>query len=138
MEKIEPNCCDKYFLENELGGWDGKLYCRTVPGGEDVRQLTEELPCGVGVIPVGFIWNGATVGILRYAGFLAFPKWKHPIATCRHDWRCSLAETKEERAFADDEFQKDVARTGTRWECIKGYIGVRIGTLFWRGSSNGL
>lgn len=118
-----------FFTENILEGWDCRLYENTIVGKPDHRQLSKPLPCGNSVVPVGFVWNGASVGALRYAGFLAFPKWKHPIATCRHDWRCGLAKTKKERRFADEEFQRDVARTGTRWERIKGYAGVRIGAI---------
>jgi hypothetical protein len=119
-----------FFTENVLGDWDGTLSCKTIKGEPDLRQLTKPLPCGDSEIPIGFIWNGASVGIMRYAGFLAFPKWKHPIATCRHDWRCGLTKNKEERAFADSEFRRDVNRTGTRFEKVKGFFGVRVGAFF--------
>ena len=123
-----------YFSKNILGEWDKKVLMSTVvdlAGNPlpDVRQLTSPIPCGDGEVPKGFISDGASCGVMRYAGIFAFPKHKHPIAFFRHDWRCSLAANAKERRFADNEFRLDVARTGTWWESIKGYIGVRLGAI---------
>ena len=116
-----------YFKEDNLDGWDGHIYMTNVREGEkdvlDYLELHVALPCGDALIPIGFRWNGASVGPLRRY----FPKWKHPIATCRHDIRCELAVTAEERKFADKQFKKDVGHGGTWWEKQKGYYGVRVG-----------
>ncbi|MCD6526138.1 MAG: hypothetical protein J7K75_03995 [Desulfuromonas sp.] len=119
-----------WFMCNKLEGWDGRIYMRSVPGQLDVLELTQPLPCGDGKIEAGYRWNGASVGPLRKVPMLGFPKWKHPIATCRHDWRCEQAKTEEERLFADQEFMVDVGRGGTAWEQMKGYFGVRLGAFF--------
>ena len=119
-----------YFSENVEDSWDGRLYCRTVPNQPNHRQLTKPLPCGDGFIPVGFIWNGSSSGILRGV----FPKWRHPIASCRHDWRCGLAKNDDDRKFADKEFKKDVAKTSWKATALIGYAGVRIGAFFGIGS----
>ena len=120
--------------EQVLKGWDRKIYMSSVPGKPDHMQLTKPLPCGESFIPLDFLWDGASTGVLRRVFILWFPKWKHPIATCRHDWRCSLAKTKEERKIADKLFREDVGVSGTRWEQFKGYLGVRIGAIFGVGT----
>ena len=104
------------------------LHMRTIPGELNFLITDEPLLCGDEYIPPKHKWNGASVGLLEHVPLLGFPKWKHPIATCRHDWRCSIAKTKEERAIADTLFRKDIGEGGTKWEQTKGYIGVRIGS----------
>ena len=117
------------FVANWLVGWDRHIQMQNVieDDGITVRtdwmELTATLPCGDELIPIGFRWNGASVGPLRRF----FPKWKHPIATCRHDARCAAALTVEERKFADREFFRDVGKGGTKWEQLKGYSAVRLG-----------
>lgn len=128
-----------YFIDETpevLEGWDGKITMDSVPGRLDYMELGFPLPCGNDYIPIGFQWNGASVGPLRSLPFIGFPKWKHPIATCRHDWRCGLARNRKERKIADMLFKRDI-RLGqedkkmiTWWEQFKGYFGVRIGALF--------
>jgi hypothetical protein len=76
-------------------------------------------------IPEEFHWNGASSGILSPL----FPRWNHPISTCRHDFRCEKAKNAEERAWTDEEFEKDLGTTSF-WITKKiGYIGVRAGAL---------
>ena len=133
----------KNFFTDEtpevLANWDGKIQMRSVPGRLDFMELLFPLPCGNDFIPKGFCWNGASVGPLRRIPLIGFPRWKHPIATCRHDWRCEIATTKEQRKIADRLFRRDIAvgqedkKLTTWWEQTKGYIGVRIGALFTMG-----
>jgi hypothetical protein len=123
--------CDDVLPE----GWDGRIYLRSVIENLDWMELTEPLPCGNGLILPGFVYNGASSGIFAKLPILHFPKWKHRIATARHDWRCALAKTRAERLFADQRFKIDTGVGGTRWEQQKGYIGVRIGALFGVGST---
>lgn len=114
---------------------DDVLYMRTVLERPQNRVLTKEHYCpGYGgtqdVIPVGFEWNGSSSGLLAPI----FPQWNHPIASCRHDWRCEHAENAAVRKWADEQFEKDVGETS--WWITKklGYAGVRIGALFGVGS----
>lgn len=113
------------------------IYMRTVEGKADHRALTQPLPVvdregNLNMIPVGFEWNGSSVPF----GFNAiFPRHKHPVASCRHDWRCGLAKCKEDRAFADAEFKKDVGTTSWKVTAWMGYAGVRIGAFFGIGSN---
>lgn len=128
-----------YFVNDVIPvDWDGSEYSKSLPGKTDWRELTKPLPCGDGEIPAGYQWNGASVGPLRSFLFFGFPKWKHPIATCRHDIRCEEAAKhkktnkklyKKLRKFGDKQFKKDVSKGGTWWEKQKGYVGVRIGSL---------
>lgn len=106
------------------------IYMKDVKDHTDMMELTEPLPCGEGEVPVGFRWNGSSSGPLRNFPIIGFPKWKHPIASCKHDYRCSMATNKEERKIADQLFYKDVEKKGTKWEQIKGYLGVRFGAIF--------
>lgn len=76
-------------------------------------------------IPMGFEWDGSSVPFI-FQGF--FPRHKHPIASCRHDWRCKKAKTKEERLFADREFKKDVETTSWKITALAAYVFVRIGS----------
>ena len=124
-----------YYMDDIESGWDGRIYMRSVPGELDVLELTKPLPCGNSMIYPGYRWNGASSGIMRKVVLLNFPKWKHPIATCRHDFRCENAKNAEQRAFADKRFRIDVGKGGTKWEQVKGFIGVRIGAMFGVGSS---
>jgi hypothetical protein len=106
------------------------LYMRTVPEkGDEWRATTKPLPCkmwngfkGVEEVAEGYQWNGNSSGLLAPV----FPKWNHPIASCRHDWRCSK--------WADEQFEKDVGTTSF-WITKKiGYIGVRAGAMFGIGN----
>lgn len=119
-----------YFTENNEERWDGHIYMRNVKDDLDEMELVSPLPCGNALIPAGFRWNGSSSGIFESLLFMRFPKWKHRIASCRHDARCMLAVTKEERLFADKEFKKDVADGGNAWEIFSGYAAVRIGAWF--------
>jgi len=105
------------------------IYMRNVPGKPKHRALSAPLYCrnmdgSDGYIPFDFEWDGSSVPSL-FQGI--FPRHRHPIASCKHDWRCRNAKTKEERAWADREFARDVGKTS--WWVTKqiGYIGVRIG-----------
>ena len=109
------------------------IHMRNIPEKPDWRALDEPLPCmdqtGVMLqIPPNFEWDGSSVPWL-FRGI--FPRHRHPIASCRHDYRCGKAKTKAERLFADKEFEKDVGKTS--WWITKkiGYMGVRIGA--WLG-----
>jgi hypothetical protein len=122
-----------YFVPNIIPElWEGELELSTIKGIVDWRKTLSPLPCGDGLIPIGYRYNGASVGPLRGV----FPKWKHPIATGRHDWRCGIADTYKKsnpdmyhklRKFADDQFKIDVAVGGNWWEVHAGYAAVRIG-----------
>lgn len=124
-----------FVKEKDRPDWDGHIYMRDVKKTADIMQLTEPLPCGEGEIPIGWIWDGSSSGPLRHMPLIGFPKWKHPIASCRHDFRCSIAKTKEERKIADELFREDVGIRGSKWEQFKGYWGVRIGAVFGIGSN---
>lgn len=98
-----------------------------------LRRLTQPLPalCPDGtteMIPAGFEWDGSSVPWL-FQGL--FPRHRHPVASCRHDWRCRHAKTPAERKWDDGQFRIDVGRTS--WWITKqvGYAGVRIGA--WLG-----
>jgi len=109
------------------------IHMRNVPEkGDGWRVLDAYLPCpmwpgykGMEVIEADFEWNGNSAGWLAFT----FPRWNHPIASCRHDFRCEKASCPEERAWADAEFRKDVGTTS--WWITKqwGYAGVRVGAL---------
>lgn len=117
--------------------WDHKIYMESVVGRLDFMELSKPLPCGDGFISPGYRSDGATVGPARRLFFFGFPKWKHPIATFRHDARCEIAEEYKRkgdmrtyhrlRLFADQRFKIDVGVGGTWWEQQKGYAGVRLG-----------
>lgn len=108
------------------------IYMRTVPGEPQMRALTGPLPCknfdgSDGEVPFNFKWDGSSVPLI-FRGL--FPRHDHPIASCRHDWRCRNAKSPEERKWADGEFREDVGRTS--WWITKqiGYVGVRVGATF--------
>lgn len=113
------------------------IFMRNVPGKPNHRALTSPLPCKnqhgpPSYIPAGFEWDGSSVPLL-FQG--VFPRHQHPIASCRHDWRCKYARTPEERAWADKEFERDVGTTS--WWITKkiGYVGVRIGAFLGIGTN---
>ena len=99
---------------------------------ELTRPLDAVLPSGYWeTIPAGFVWDGSSVPWV-FQGL--FPRHRHPIASCRHDWRCGRAKNAAERLFADQQFREDVGRTS--WAVTKHtmYLGVRIGALLGIGS----
>ncbi len=107
------------------------IHMRNVPGKPDYRALDSDLICqnldgSVGVVPAGFEWDGSSVPVI-FQG--VFPRHKHPIASCRHDWRCRNAKNAVERKWADERFREDVGTTS--WWITKqiGFIGVRAGAL---------
>ena len=115
---------------------DDILYMRTVLPRPLNRVLTMPHYCpgidgGQDIIPAGFEWDGASSGLLAPG----FPRHNHPIASCRHDWRCSNARNAAERKWADEQFREDVGETS--WWVTKqvGYIGVRIGAMFGVGGN---
>lgn len=108
------------------------IFMRSVVEKPDHRALTWPLCLdnqdgSRGEIPIHFAWDGSSVPRL-FQGI--FPRHKHPIASCRHDWRCLQAKSASERKWADQQFEKDVGTTS--WWLTKkiGYLGVRIGALF--------
>jgi hypothetical protein len=115
------------------------LYMRTVPEkGDGWRAITEPLECKMWPgyrcleeVPVGYMWDGNSSGLLAPI----FPQWNHPIASCRHDYRCAKARNDEQRKWADKEFEKDVGTTS--WWATKklGYIGVRAGAMLGIGNN---
>ena len=113
------------------------IHMRNVPGTDDSRALDHPLSClmpdgKVEMIGADFIWDGCSSPLLVRP---IFPRHNHPIASCRHDYRCSKARNSKERKFADDQFEIDVGTTS--WWITKkvGYIGVRIGAFFGSGSN---
>jgi len=114
------------------------IYMRNVPGTDNLRALTAPLYVknydgSDGYVPFDFVWNGNSTPF----GFKwIFPQHNHPIASCRHDWRCQNARSREERAWADKEFETDVGTTS--WWITKkvGYVGVRIGAFLGIGCGN--
>lgn len=113
------------------------IYMRNVPGEPDSLALTAPLYCknfdGTdGYIPFDFKWNGNSTPF----GFQwLVPRKEHPIASCRHDWRCGNAKTPEERAWADSEYKKDISTTANPAVSNLAYVGVRIGAVFGVGSN---
>jgi hypothetical protein len=113
------------------------IHMRNVPGTDDNRALDAPLPLlmpdgSESEVPKDFVWNGSSVPLI-FQGI--FPRHNHPIASCRHDFRCKNAKNRWERKFADDQFQIDVGTTS--WWITKkvGYIGVRIGAFFGIGNN---
>lgn len=107
------------------------IYMRNVPGRPDLRALTLPLELvnqdgSTSEIPAGFYWDGSSAPAVLQA---VFPRHNHPIASCRHDWRCKHARNGAERKWADQQFEKDVGTTS--WWITKkvGYLGVRIGAM---------
>lgn len=105
------------------------IHMRNVPGNAKLRALDAPLICfnrdgSIGYIPKDFQWDGSSVPWIFQR---VFPRHNHPIASCRHDWRCLRAKNAEERKWADEQFRKDVATTSWPITASIGYIGVRIG-----------
>jgi hypothetical protein len=115
------------------------LYYQTVPPlGDKWRELSHPLPCkmwpgydGPEEISAGFRWDGNSTSILSPL----YPKWNHPIASCRHDYRCWLAKNSAQRKWADGQYRLDVATTGWWITANAGYIGVRAGAMLGIGNS---
>jgi len=113
------------------------IYMRNVPGYPDCRALTsplyyQNMDGSDGFVPIDFVWNGNSTPFgLRWI----VPKQDHPIASCRHDYRCENAKSKEERRFADEEYKKDIGTTASWLETQLGYAGVRIGSFLGIGNN---
>lgn len=108
------------------------IYMRTVPGKPLHRVLTQPLYVknfdgSDGFVPEGFEWDGSSVPWI-FQGL--FPRHNHPIASCRHDWRCRNAKNAAERKWADEQFREDVGRTSWKITATVGYLGVRVGAMF--------
>ena len=113
------------------------IWMRNVEGKPKMRALTAPLYCIMGdgsesCIPFDFEWDGSSVPVI-FQGI--FPRHRHPVSSCKHDWRSSHAKNKKDRAFADKEFRKDVRKTSWWITAAIGYAGVRIGALFGVGSN---
>lgn len=112
------------------------IYMRNVPGYPDLRALTAPLYCknmdgSDGFVPFDFVWNGNSTPL----GFRwLIPKQDHPIASCRHDWRCSQAKNTAERLFADQQYKEDISTTAGWLMTQLGYAGVRVGAYLGVGT----
>jgi hypothetical protein len=109
---------------------------RNVEGKPKMRALTAPLSCKMWneldeEIPFDFEWDGSSVPVIAQG---IFPRHRHPIASCKHDFRCKKAKNKEERLWSDKKFKQDVAKTSWKVTAWLGYAGVRIGALFGVGS----
>ena len=133
------------------GNMNTIIYMRTVPGKPLHRALTKPLQITtmdgeVDEIPVDFEWDGSSSELLpetkskfkrallmviaeplNFCMRSVFPRHRHPVASCKHDWRCLHAKSPAERKWADEQFEIDVGKTS--WWITKkiGYYGVRIG-----------
>jgi hypothetical protein len=110
---------------------------RNVPGEPLLRALTKPIDClmwdgSVDQIPIDFQWDGSSVPWI-FQGF--FPRHRHPIASCRHDWRCSHAKNAADRLWADNQFRIDVGTTSWKITAWFGYVGVRIGAFLGIGNN---
>jgi hypothetical protein len=134
------------------------IHMRNVPGDWRKRALDAPLPCknrdgSDGEVPQDFEWDGSSSELISESSskikrffiriavapvnfFMRsiFPRHNHPIASCRHDWRCLHAKNAEERKWADGEFKKDVATTSKWITQACGYAGVRIGAYLGIGN----
>ena len=124
-----------------LEGWDGKIHLQSVAGYLDLKEVTERLPCGEGYIEPPFRFDGSSSGIFRFL----IPKWRHPIASVRHDFRCallrqlvaegmSMRDAQKLRKIADQLYREDLkigqtSKTRSLFESTAGYTGVRIGAM---------
>ena len=113
------------------------IYMRNVEGKPKMRALTAPLPCEmwdgtVDEIPAGFMWDGSSVPVI-FQGI--FPRHRHPVASCKHDFRCGKAKNKKQRAWSDKKFKADVATTSWKITSWLGYAGVRIGAWIGIGSN---
>ena len=114
-----------------------RIYMTNVPGFPELRELTRPLiylkmDGTYGKIPAGFRWDGSSVPWL-FRGL--FPRHDHPIASCRHDFRCGINKNKAERKFADEQFKLDVSTTSWGITAWVGYTGVRIGDTLGIGNN---
>lgn len=112
------------------------IYMRNVAELPLHRALTEPLKCntwdGETEIPKHFCWDGSSVPWILQG---LFPRHRHPIASCSHDFLCKRAKNKQQRLWADKEFKRLVATTSWWITAEIGYLGVRIGALFNVGSN---
>lgn len=111
---------------------DDVVYMRTVLERPLNRVLTQPHYCpGMNgtqdIIPYDFEWDGSSVPYLLQ---FIIQRHRHPVASCRHDWRCKKAKNAAERKWADEQYKKDVGSTSWKIISISGYIGVRIGAAF--------
>ena len=127
--------------ERVLADWDGTISLRSVPGKLDWKAITEPLPCGDGWILPSFEYDGSSSGIF---GFLV-PKWRHPIASGRHDYRnyllrqmiaegMSWKEAQVLRKISDQLYRKDILigqenKYRAKIESFAGYYGTRAGAF---------
>jgi len=125
MEEVieDPDSSDLISFE--------ELEYRTVQGKPLWRALTKArrllTPDGsIDTIPVDDEWDGSSVPWFLQG---TFPRWRHPIASREHDWRCRFAKNREERKFADEMFEVRVGVTS--WWITKkvGWLGVRLGAF---------
>jgi hypothetical protein len=137
------------------------IHMRNVPVKDDYRALDAPLICkmwpgwlGSEEIPKDFEWDGSSIELdaekkpwyIRWPVAIAvapinffnraiFPRWKHPIASARHDWRCKNAKNKAHRKWSDYEFEKDVDTTSWKITSKAGLAGVRAGAMFGIGNN---
>lgn len=111
---------------------DDTLYMRTVLERPLNRVLTQPHYClgydgGQDIIPSDFEWDGSSV---PWVFQWIIQRHRHPIASCRHDWRCKKAKSAAERKWADEQYKLDVGSTSWKATAVAGYVGVRIGAAF--------
>lgn len=132
------------------------IHMRNVPERPDNRALDAPLPCkmwpgweGPEEVPQDFEWDGSSIELeaeekkpwwvrwtvavlaapINFFNRAIFPRWKHPIASSRHDWRCRNARNAAQRAWSDREFRQDVGTTSWKITAGAGYVGVRAGAM---------
>lgn len=111
---------------------DDVVYMRTVLERPLNRVLTQPHYCpgkngNQDIVPAEFEWDGSSVPALLQ---FIIQRHRHPVASCRHDWRCRNAKNPEERKWADEQYRKDVGSTSWKITALAGYVGVRIGATF--------
>ena len=117
------------------------IYMKNVPGKPNHRELTKPLPCemydgSVEDIPVKYQWDGSSV---PWIFTRIFPRLKHPVNSCKHDWRREHSSTYAEYAWSDSMFREGVSfvteETGRKDRAVAwiegkiGFIGVALNSL---------
>ena len=135
------------------------IHMRNVPNDDKLRALDQPLACEMpdgttDDIPVDFEWDGSSSELIyesdsKVKKFFVrlilspvnavlrsvFPRHKHPVSSCKHDYRCGKAKNKEERLWADRKFKEGVGTTSGSVDQNVGYVGVRVGAFFGIGNN---
>ncbi len=107
--------------------YDATIYMKQVD--PEHLILTQPYHYDEEVIPEGFMWDGASSPPTPLLRWFASKFYKNIIASCVHDYKCRMAQSRQDRVEADMHYRlcRKFVEGSTGLIATVSWLGVRLG-----------